>query len=462
LVEEVDHFLLKYSAVGETLAAALLTECRSHASDPVAHAMYTSITGDEVHHARLGWYYFSWRAPRWTAAERQRLANRIAEFVVDIEAEFWTGRDAPRGHEAAALALGVLDTARQREAIARVMEDEIVPGLEALGLGGSHMWKARKRGSDAVTSVPSLVLPGFETERTPRAALTGKDVGVALRLGSEWLARAVGDDGQVRFALDPETGTAETFGAMHYGRTALAIAALDELGGHAGEVARARERLDRDIEILLAGEPLPGAPATAAELAGTLALARCAGVDRGAALLAMAQRTEIFADDPWSASQVAFALGADVPPDLWTLCTTRVKQGDWAPWLFRAAAARRDGATLDRCRPGLVAALTTLGDAGTTAESAPPAVARIAATVEALVEDPDSARVRPAALARARDYLLRWQFDHPDLPGIGSPAAVGGFPLTPTEWLERTDVTAHALAALAALERRGRQTSNAS
>jgi hypothetical protein len=459
LVEEVDHFLLKYSAVGETLAAALLTECRSHASDPVAHAMYTSITGDEVHHARLGWYYFSWRAPRWTDAERQRLADRIAEFVVDIEAEFWVGRDAPRGHEAAALALGVLDTARQREAIARVMEDEIIPGLDAIGLGGAHMWKLRKRGNDSATSAPSLVLPGFDYKPV---ALLHNDAPTALLLGARWLARAVGDDGQVRFSLDPETGTAEAFGPYHYGRAALAVAALDSVGGFADVVVRARERLDRDIELLLAGEPLPGAPATAAELAGTLALAIRAGVNRGAALLAIARQSDNFADDPWCASQVAFALGSDTPPELWALCTARFNAGDWAPWAFRAAAALGDRTAIDRYRPGLLAALGAIGDSGTSGEASPPALARIAATVEALVEDPDPTRVPRAALVRARDYLLRWQFDQPELPGVGSAAAVGGFPLTPTDWLERTDVTAHALAALVAVERLRIQTAKAS
>ena len=102
--EEVDFFLLKYSAVGEALAAALLLECRDGASDPVARTLYGSLLADEVHHARLGWYYFAWRAPAWSLAERQRLADRIAEFVIGIEQRFWFGRDAPAGKESMARA----------------------------------------------------------------------------------------------------------------------------------------------------------------------------------------------------------------------------------------------------------------------------------------------------------------------------------------------------------------------
>jgi hypothetical protein len=30
-----------------------------------------------------------------------------------------------------------------------VMEDEIVPALDALGLGASHAWRARRRGGTA-------------------------------------------------------------------------------------------------------------------------------------------------------------------------------------------------------------------------------------------------------------------------------------------------------------------------
>jgi hypothetical protein len=88
----------------------------------------------------------AWRAPQWTVAERQHVADRAGILVMNTERQFWRGRDAPRGCEAAARALGVLDSEGQREAIGRVMEDEIVPALDALGLGASHAWRLRHRG----------------------------------------------------------------------------------------------------------------------------------------------------------------------------------------------------------------------------------------------------------------------------------------------------------------------------
>ena len=148
-VEELDFLMLKYAAVGETLAAALLTECRRRATDPVLRALFTSIVSDEVHHARLGWYYAKYRAELWSPEMRQRLASRVAEFVVGIEVEFSRGRDAPAHASDAARALGVLDSATQREAIASVMNSEIIPALDAIGLSGSQAWARRRRASAA-------------------------------------------------------------------------------------------------------------------------------------------------------------------------------------------------------------------------------------------------------------------------------------------------------------------------
>ncbi len=144
-LEELDALVAEVSAVGETLAFALLDACRKLAREPVAKAHYGAIVADELHHARFGWRYLAWRAPQWTTGERQRVADRVGQMVADAESRFAHGRDAPRGCGKAAHALGVLDTKGQRLAVRRVFEDEIVPGLDALGLGASHAWKKRSR-----------------------------------------------------------------------------------------------------------------------------------------------------------------------------------------------------------------------------------------------------------------------------------------------------------------------------
>jgi hypothetical protein len=146
-LEDLDITMLEVGVMSETLACALLSECARRASDPVAKALFGSLVADEVHHARLGWYYMAWRSPEWSRAQRQRVADRAGVMLVNTERQFWKGRDAPAGAEAAAKALGVLDSATQREVVRAVVEEEIVPGLDALGLGASHAWRVRKRGS---------------------------------------------------------------------------------------------------------------------------------------------------------------------------------------------------------------------------------------------------------------------------------------------------------------------------
>lgn len=146
-LESLDVAMLETSAIGETLACALLSQCRARATDPVLRAIFASIVADEVHHARLGWYYLTWRAPWWSRAERQRVADRAGTFVMKVETQFRQGRDAPEAARKAARALGVLETEGQRKAIRAIMEDEIVPALDALGLGASHAWRLRERAS---------------------------------------------------------------------------------------------------------------------------------------------------------------------------------------------------------------------------------------------------------------------------------------------------------------------------
>jgi len=145
--EEVDACMIEVSSIGETLAAAFIGACRDLATDPVPKALFGALLADEVHHARIGWYYLTWRSPQWSLAERQRLADRMAQMIVNIEVNFWSGRDAPAGSRKAARALGVLDSKSQRKVVRAIMEDEIVPALDALGLGASHAWSARRRGS---------------------------------------------------------------------------------------------------------------------------------------------------------------------------------------------------------------------------------------------------------------------------------------------------------------------------
>lgn len=140
---DLDIAMLRSVALSETLAAALLMACRRVAREPVARALLTTLIADEIHHARLGWYYAASRSPSWSTDERQRVADALAEAVVCIEAEFHWGRDAAPPFDRPARALGVLRSDLQRACIQDVVQNEILPGLDALGLSASKAWEKR-------------------------------------------------------------------------------------------------------------------------------------------------------------------------------------------------------------------------------------------------------------------------------------------------------------------------------
>jgi len=148
-LEDVDRVVLHVAAISETLACALVETCLKRTTHPTVRALLGNLLSDEIHHARFGWHYLTWRSAQWTRAERQRLADTMANNVVTVEQRFWRGRDAPARERAAAQQLGVLDSEAQRGAVRAVMEEQVVPALDALGLGGSHAWRARRLGANA-------------------------------------------------------------------------------------------------------------------------------------------------------------------------------------------------------------------------------------------------------------------------------------------------------------------------
>jgi hypothetical protein len=435
-VEEVDFLVAKYAATGETLAAALLLACRKRARDPVARALFRSLLGDEVVHARFGWYYLHWRAPQWTRAERQVIADRLGEFVADIEQSLWFGRDAPEAARASADALGVLDSETQRGVVKEVMEEEIVPALDAVGLGASHAWKARKRGGAEAIPVrrEGLVFAGPRdpTRRPGRAA----------DRAAQWLASQVQADGSLTFSVDVRTGAREAIGPLYHGRAAIVLRALEAHGGHLDAARRLRTRLRADIGDALNGTPPPGWPDDAALVAATLALSLLAGLaEVEGPLLELAGRPDVVRT-PWYAAEVATALGRKTPSAAWNACVAGLDGDPWAPWTALAARARGDSAVAERVERELVASVAEHG-----AATGPGGreVARTAVVVEALAPFA-SAAARDAA-SRAVGFLHRVQLSElgePDHAG----SIDGAFPLTDESDVLRADVTAHALLAL--------------
>jgi hypothetical protein len=355
----------------------------------------------------------------------------------------------------------VLDSESQRAVVRDVMENEIVPGLDAVGLGASYAWQARLRGPGTVSSGakredlvfggPELLAPVFSDDSLEPPVSAPLDPTIlatsAVDRAAVWLSAQVGSEGAVGFSLDAKSGAREAFGPLHHGRAAIVVRALASHGGHAASAKRASDRLAADVRAALAGRDVPTWPDDPALLAATLALVSLAGIDVRAALLEAARAPEVLRT-PWYAAQVCTALGRDAPEELYRACALGLDADPWAPWTAMAARARDDAAVLARAEEGLVRVVSSQG-----AVSGPggPEVARTAATVEALA--PFTSKGSLAAAERAQLFLQRVQ-----LAELGEPdhadAIDGAFPLTPTSDVLRTDVTAHAVLALLAWQRR--------
>jgi hypothetical protein len=121
------------SCVSETYATTVLTATRDLTTDPVAHAVLTSIYSDEVMHARLGWSYLRYGIERGgagaieAAAAMVPVALRGVANVVERERPVGEVTEAVRGH-------GLMTPAEERVIYSSCVREVLVPGFEALGI----------------------------------------------------------------------------------------------------------------------------------------------------------------------------------------------------------------------------------------------------------------------------------------------------------------------------------------
>jgi hypothetical protein len=287
----------------------------------------------------------------------------------------------------------------------------------------------------------------FETDAISSRGDGVATIASAARLAAAWLARRIAADGSVSFGVDAQRGSPLAPGAMFHARCATAIEALAASGG--GRVSAARAWLAGELARALRGAPVEGWPETPAMVAGTLALAVRAGVDVRAPLRELAGRARDLPSSPWHAAQVVSVLGAEAPAACWRACVRDLDRTPVAPWTALAARARGDGAVRARCEAALVDAVRARGPhVGGVSAAAGPELALTAMVITALRDSPT--RAARAAVGRATAFLARWQFAPGRIPASVDPdRALGAFPLSPVHHALRTDVTAHALLALA-------------
>ncbi len=291
----------------------------------------------------------------------------------------------------------------------------------------------------------------FETDRViarlarGRARPAGMD---PVEAGVRWLSARVASDGAVSFGLDPRAERDEPSGPMLHGRAAVVAQALATHASGSSAARRARRWLDGRIQKALSGVSIDGWPTEAPLVAGTLALARLAGLAVDTPLRQLAQRRDVAAV-PWHAGQVACALGRQAPDSLWRACVRSLDQDPRAPWIAMAASRREDWSVLERVATALAASVREHGPhRGGVGTGPVPELALTAITVEALAP----ARAEPVRRARrmAREFLHQSQLLTDAPPETRDEGRVrGAFPLTPVHGFLRCDVTAHAVLGMA-------------
>jgi hypothetical protein len=141
--------LLVEAAIGETVSSLLFRAGRRAAVEPLTRAALTSILGDEVRHARLGWSALATLWPALDGAERAALQREAAAGLGALERTVALPAlrrlDAGEPFDPAHAALGVLAPESRVDAFYQAVERLVIPRLGRLGLDGEAAWRDRYR-----------------------------------------------------------------------------------------------------------------------------------------------------------------------------------------------------------------------------------------------------------------------------------------------------------------------------
>jgi hypothetical protein len=139
--------LLAETAVGETLSCALFRSAVRFSREPLTRSALSLILADEALHARLGWKALSWVLDSRELVEVPFLRDEVRRHLQWIEQALVVPSlrrlEAKVPFDPALAELGVLDPAVRVDTIYRVLEVQVVPALDALGLDGSRSWRER-------------------------------------------------------------------------------------------------------------------------------------------------------------------------------------------------------------------------------------------------------------------------------------------------------------------------------
>jgi hypothetical protein len=149
--QHLDAYVACFAAFEDGLELELCRSWRANATNAAIAAALDHIIGDKERHAAFGWLYLASRAPRWSQAERELIADQLTAHIRDTELKgYHCPWLAPEYAAAEAQADAVCAAAGLGAATRAEEEDTMM----------SYVANARQRLGDM-----GVALPMFETNR---------------------------------------------------------------------------------------------------------------------------------------------------------------------------------------------------------------------------------------------------------------------------------------------------------
>lgn len=149
-----------FASLSETISVGLLTVERELVQEPFLKRVLKQLAGDEVLHARLGWFYLAITWPQLDTQERQDLRAYIPvalkHLYNEMRGAMHVGTTLDAQMLAQTQALGMSYGPQGREILEQTMQEVIVPQLDQFELGAADAWGAIKR-SEAPQTAPCSV-----------------------------------------------------------------------------------------------------------------------------------------------------------------------------------------------------------------------------------------------------------------------------------------------------------------
>lgn len=130
-LEHATALVLRTACVGEAVAQPLLAGNLRAARQPLARAVLERIVRDETRHARFGWRYFEWAAPRLDADERRRLGELLGALLRPLTAGLDDERRSAGGDGGG---LGWMSPSEWRTRARQAIDELLLARLARLGI----------------------------------------------------------------------------------------------------------------------------------------------------------------------------------------------------------------------------------------------------------------------------------------------------------------------------------------